>query len=437
MISIEEFSKRRNTLFSKLDNNSIVLLSGAPEVIRNNDCHYSYRQDSDFYYLTGFEEPQAFLALIKKDEQHQFILFNREKNYQEELWEGLRAGQPGAMQHYGADVALPISELQSKLPELLKNIETVYYKIGSAPLIDKNLPDWISQLKKQVRKGIVAPNHIADISEHLSEMRLLKSAAEVEVIREICELSAKAHCKAMQAAPSCQYEYQLLAEMEHTFKMNGCKELAYGAIVAAGKNACILHYTANDQAIADDDLILIDVGGELQNYAADITRTFPKNGTFSAEQRAIYEIVLEAQKAGIDIIKPGLPWPDVQTLMVRIITEGLISVGLLSGSLDENIEQKKYFDFYMHNSGHWLGLDVHDCGQYKINNQWRPLEAGMLLTVEPGIYIADHHPVDPKWHNIGVRIEDDILVTSTGHENLTAGVPKEIAEIEALMQPTA
>lgn len=430
----QQYAARRQALLRQLEDNSIVIIHSAKEILRNGDSGYPFRQDSDFYYLTGFDEPESCLFLIKQGAESQYILFNRENNYQEELWEGLRAGQPGACQQYGADISYPIAELEQKLPELLANKEHIYYRIGQDSQLDSVLPNYLAQLQKQVRKGVVAPQHLHDIRELLAEMRLIKSPEEVAILRSICQISAEAHCKTMQAAKGLAYEYQLQAILQSHLMMNGAKHMAYPPIVASGANACILHYTENNQALAEDDLILIDAGGELNNYAADITRTFPKSGKFSNEQRAIYELVLKSQKAAIEIIKPGLAWHKVQEVIIQVIAEGLIALDILQGSVEQVIEQKAYQDFYMHNSGHWLGLDVHDSGAYKEHGQWRPLKAGMVLTVEPGIYIAAHHQsVDKRWHNIGVRIEDDILVTDNGYENLTQLVPREINEIEALM----
>ncbi len=431
----QEFSARRALLLEQIQDNSIVLISSSCELVRNNDCHYPFRQDSDFYYLTGFEEPQAFLILLKENNKTKFILLNRAKNYQEELWEGLRAGQEGACLTYGADESYSISELNAVIQKFLANKTHVYYRIGKDQFLDDSLTTYLATLQKQVRKGITAPTSICNISDVLGEMRLIKSKAEIEVMRKVGKISAEAHKKVMQAAPQSEYEYQLQAKLNYELMMNGCLEVAYGSIVAAGANACILHYTSNNDVIAFDDLILIDAGGELENYAADITRTFPKSGKFSDSQKAIYQIVLDAQIAGIELIKPGVLWPKIQEVMVEIIAKGLLELGLLEGSLETVLEDESYKKFYMHNSGHWLGLDVHDQGAYKENGQWRPLKESMVLTVEPGIYIADHHQeIDSCWHNIGVRIEDDILVTKDGYENLTEQVPREVSDIEALIQ---
>ena len=429
------YQARRAQLAAQLQDNSMMILCGAKEVTRNNDCHFPFRQNSDFYYLTGFNEPDAAMVLTKQNGEHRYILFNRAKNYQEELWEGLRAGQQGATAEFGADEAYPITELEIKLPTLMANKEVLYYQLGACPMLDSKVPSTMKTLQSQARKGMLAPSTLISPVELIGEMRLIKDKDEIAVMRQVAAISAEAHVAAIKQAKTAENEYQLAATLQHHAMMAGCQHMAYGSIVAGGANACILHYTDNNQPIESQDLILIDAGAELDNYAADITRTFPKSGRFSEEQRAIYQIVLDAQIAGVEMIKPGLIWTDIQQQMVRIICQGLIELGILKGELDALIDQKVYSRFYMHNSGHWLGLDVHDSGNYKVDGSWRPLQAGMVLTVEPGIYIADHHQdVDSRWNNIGVRIEDDILVTERGYENLTAGVPKTIDDIEALMQ---
>lgn len=430
-----EYKKRRDRLFEKLETNSVVLISGADECVRNNDCNFEFRQDSDFFYLTGFNEPQSFLILSKNKLGNQFYLFCREKNYQEELWEGYRAGTDGAKKQFGADKSYDINSLHEKVGELLADQEHVYYRMGMDNLVDGAISNWLFQLKKKVRTGIAVPSKFHDVSDLISEMRLIKSEAEIKILRKICHISAMAHKRAMQSALKATFEYQLQAEINYELMKQGSKNVAYNSIVAAGGNACVLHYTQNTDKIKKNELILIDAGGELNNYAADITRTFPQSGTFSFEQKKIYEIVLSAQKAGIECIRPGLVWTKIQETMLNIICQGLLDLGLLEGSLTEVLKDKSYRKFYMHNSGHWLGLDVHDSGSYKENGKWRTLKKGMVLTVEPGIYIADHHEaLDAKWHNIGIRIEDDILVTEDGFENLTKDVPREVVDIEALVQ---
>lgn len=432
-----EYQMRRQRLVKRIEDNSVVVLYGATYQTRNHDCDYRFRQHSDFYYLTGFEEPDAALAITKREGKARYYLFCRERAYEEELWQGLRQGLSGAKDNYLADESVDINDFDETLMSLMGECRHVYYPIGDETL-DILVSQSVAMLAKKVRQGFDAPSSLHDIKPRLAEMRLIKSDAEVAIIREVCGISAKAHVKAMQRARDANNECQLEAELVHTFFDAGCRYWAYDSIVAGGANACILHYTENNKPLADNDLILIDAGGELHNYAADITRTFPKTGVFTKEQKAIYELVLDAQLQGIACIRPGVFWNEIQETMVRVLTKGLLDLGILSGELDTLIEEKGYQRFYMHNSGHWLGLDVHDAGSYKQDSQWRPLEKGMVLTVEPGIYIDAHHKdIDKKWHNIGVRIEDDVLVTDDGAEVLTSGVPKSVDDVTALVSGDA
>lgn len=434
MITQQEYQTRRCKLAAKLPQGAMAIIPAAQEVLRNGDAHYRFRQDSDFYYLTGFNEPDAML-LIVAGEKGESYLFNRPRNPAQEQWTGRRLGQEGACQTLGMTEAYSIDILDTRLPDLLAGKATIFYAIGRHPVYEKHILQALQHVKAQVRRGIKAPEALCDLEPILSEMRLFKSEAEIALMRRAAEISVTAHKRAMQACRPDVNESQLEAELLYEFAKGGCRSVAYDPIVGGGANACILHYTENNQPLRAGDLVLIDAGGEFENYAADITRTFPVNGRFSEEQRAIYELVLKAQKVGIACIKPGLIWNEVQQTMIHILTEGLCKLGLLQGNVDTLIAKEAFKPFYMHNSGHWLGLDVHDAGRYKINGEWRPLEAGMVLTVEPGLYIsAGMDGVDPRWWNIGVRIEDDILVTQDGHENLTAGLPVDIAEIEALMR---
>ncbi|KTC68846.1 proline aminopeptidase P II [Legionella birminghamensis] len=434
MISQHEYHQRRCRLAQALPANSLAIIPAADEVLRNGDAHYRFRQDSHFYYLTGFQEPEALLVIMAGEEGDS-LLFNRPRNAAMEQWTGRRLGQDNAGKVLGVKQAFSITELSERLPQLLAGKNAVYYTLERNPHYDAFILGAIDSLKKQIRRGVQAPEAIVDVDPHISELRLFKSEAEINLMRKAADISVAAHKKAMQKCRQLAYEYELEAELIHEFFRQGCRSVAYDPIVGGGENACILHYTDNNQPLKQADLVLIDAGGEYQNYAADITRTFPVSGKFSPEQRAIYELVLKAQKAGVACIRPGLRWVEVQQTMVKIMTAGLIELGLLHGSLEELIQKEAYKSFYMHNSGHWLGLDVHDCGAYKLNNDWRLLEPGMVLTVEPGLYISANTPgVDEKWWNIGVRIEDDVLVTATGHENLTAALPVEVDEIERLMQ---
>lgn len=435
MIKMTEYAKRRKQLMQAIGPNSIVILASSPIAKRNSDTDYPYRQNSDFYYLTGFDEPESVAVLIPKRKKGDFILFNRVRDRDMEIWEGYRAGQEGARKKFGAKEAFPILELEKKLPELLEGCKKIHYSLGLDKKFDHLLLNAVNKIRGKIRNGIQSPIEFVDITNTIHEMRLIKSSAEISVMRKAAEISAQAHIRAMKFCKPGVNEYELEAELTHDFQRHGARFPAYTSIVGSGEHSCILHYNSNNKKIKDGEIVLIDAGCEYQNYASDITRTFPANGKFSPEQRAIYKIVLEAQKAGIATIRPGVLWPAVQTTMVKIITKGLIDLGLLKGKLKDLIEKQAYFPFYMHKSGHWLGLDVHDVGRYKIGEKWRKFEPGMVLTVEPGIYIsADIKGVPKQWHNIGVRIEDDILVTKKGCEVLSKKVPKEIADIESLMK---
>jgi Xaa-Pro aminopeptidase len=434
MISLQEYQQRRQKLATLLPKDSIAVIPSASEYLRNGDGHYRFRQDSDFYYLTGFNEPDAVLVLIA-GEIGESILFNRPRDFAEEQWVGERLGQTGACEQLGVQRSHPILDLQARLPEYFANTAAIFYPIGRYPAYDKQILDTWKQTKSLIRCGIRAPESIHDITPMIGEMRLLKSEAEIGLMREAARISVSAHQNAMRACAQLQFEYELEAILQYEMFRQGCRAVAYDSIVASGSQACVLHYTHNNQTLQPGKLILIDAGGEYYNYAADITRTFPQNGHFTPEQRAIYTLVLDAQKAGIACVRPGCIWDDIQQTIVRILTEGLVELGLLHGAVNDLIAQKAYSPFYMHRSGHWLGLDVHDSGAYKIDGNWRALEPGMVLTVEPGIYIHESiQGIDPRFHGIGVRIEDDILVTPNGHENLSAALPVDIDAIEALVR---
>ncbi|WP_313517524.1 Xaa-Pro aminopeptidase [Pseudomonas sp.] len=429
-----EYARRRKALMAQMEPNSIAILPAAPVYIRNRDVEHVYRQDSDFQYLSGFPEPEAVIALIPGREHGEYVLFCRERNPERELWDGLRAGQDGAIRDFGADDAFPIGDIDDILPGLIEGRERVYYAIGTNPEFDHHLMEWVNVIRSKARQGAQPPNEFVALDHLLHDMRLYKSAAEVKVMREAAEISARAHIRAMQASRAGLFEYHLEAELDYEFRKGGAKMPAYGSIVAAGRNACILHYRENDAALKDGDLVLIDAGCEIDCYASDITRTFPVSGVFSAEQKAIYEIVLEANIEAFKFIGPGRHWNEAHEATVRVITAGLLDLGLLKGALDELIASEAYKPFYMHRAGHWLGMDVHDVGDYKVGGEWRVLEPGMSMTVEPGIYIApDNTSVAKKWRGIGIRIEDDVVVTRKGCEILTGGVPKGVDEIEALM----
>ncbi|MDD0973535.1 Xaa-Pro aminopeptidase [Pseudomonas sp. TNT2022 ID681] len=419
---------------AQMEPNSIAILPAAAVAIRNRDVEHVYRQDSDFQYLSGFPEPEAVIALIPGREHGEYVLFCRERNPERELWDGLRAGQEGAIRDFGADDAFPITDIDDILPGLIEGRDRVYSAMGSNAEFDRHLMEWINLIRSKAGMGSQPPNEFVALDHLLHDLRLYKSAAEVKVMREAAAISARAHVRAMQACRAGLHEYSLEAELDYEFRKGGARMPAYGSIVAAGRNSCILHYQENNAPLKDGDLVLIDAGCEIDCYASDITRTFPVSGRFSPEQKAIYELVLKAQEAAFAVIAPGKHWNHAHEATVQVITQGLVELGLLKGKLEELIESEAYRAFYMHRAGHWLGLDVHDVGEYKVGGQWRVLEAGMALTVEPGIYIApDNQNVAKKWRGIGVRIEDDVVVTKQGCEILTSGVPKTVAEIEALM----
>ncbi len=430
-----EFEQRRKNVMAQIGQGNIGLIPSAPERIRNRDIDYPFRQDSDFYYLTGFNESGALAVFIPGREQGQYILFCREFDEKKKLWEGAHSGLEGATTHYGADDSFPIDDLTDILPGMIENKGKVYYPMGRDSELDHHLLEWINHLKMQSRTGINAPSELVSLEHILHEMRLFKSAAELKLMRKAAQISAKAHIRAMKCCKVGMYEYQIEAEIIHELMSNGLRAVAYPSIVASGKNACILHYVNNDSKLGKNDLLLIDAGGECEHYAADITRTFPVSGKFSPAQKQLYQLVLEVQLATIEMIKPGIAWNDIHQRSIRMMTIGLVKLGLLTGSIDKLIKDEKYKKFYMHRLGHWLGMDVHDVGDYKVEEEWRVLEPGMVVTVEPGLYVQpDCDTVAAKWRGIGIRIEDDILVTKKGYEVLSADVPKTIVEIERIMQ---
>jgi len=433
-ISKTEFARRRKSLMAHMEPNSIAIVPAAPERTRSRDTEYSYRQDSDFLYLSGFEEPKAVLVLIPGREHGEYVLFVRERNREREIWDGYRAGPEGACSEFEADDAFPIDDIDEILPGLLEGKQRVYYSMGKDSEFDKHVMDWVNTIRAKVRSGATPPGEFLDLSHFLNDMRLFKSAAELRVMKEAGEISARAHVRAMKASKAGVMEYQLEAEILHEFQMSGARFPAYNTIAGGRKNGCILHYIENSAPLKNGDLVLIDAGCELDYYAADITRTFPVNGKFSPEQKALYEICLQAQLEAIAECKPGKHWNDPHEATVRVITEGLVKIGLLEGDVSELIKSEAYKEFYMHRAGHWLGMDVHDVGDYKVGGEWRVLEPGMVMTVEPGIYVApDNERVAKKWRGIGIRIEDDVVITKDGNEVLTKDVPKTVAEIEALM----
>ncbi|SCZ68330.1 Xaa-Pro aminopeptidase [Thiohalomonas denitrificans] len=430
----KEFERRRRRLMKEMGDNSIAILPTAPEQQRNRDVDYPYRPDSDFYYLTGFPEPEAVMVLVPGRRHGSYILFCRERDPRMETWNGRRAGLDGAVEAYGADDAFPISDIDDILPGLLENRDRVYYAMGCHAEFDAQVMEWVNRLRKKARAGVHTPGEFVDLDHLLHDMRLYKSAAEQRMMRQAARISSSAHCRAMAASRPGMWEYQIEAELLHEFMRHGARSPAYPSIVGGGENGCILHYTENDSRLNDGDLLLIDAGCEQECYASDITRTFPVNGRFSKEQRALYELVLEANRAAIAQVKPGNHWNRPHEAAVKVLTRGLVKLGLLKGEPATLIKKETYRRFFMHRTGHWLGMDVHDVGDYKIGDQWRVLEPGMTLTIEPGLYIpAGSKGVAKKWWNIGIRIEDDVLVTKAGCEVLTDGAPKDPDEIEALV----
>ncbi|MCT7975870.1 aminopeptidase P N-terminal domain-containing protein [Laspinema olomoucense] len=430
MIEAAEYQQRRQALMEKIGSGTAIFRS-APMAVMHNDVEYTFRQDSDFYYLTGFNEPNAVAVLAPHHEEHKFVLFVQPKDPEKEVWTGYRMGVEGAKERYGADEAYPISELEEKLPQYLIKASCIYYHLGRDRRFNETvLTHWQRLMRTYPKRG-TGPVAIQDSGTILHPLRLVKSPAELELMRKAAEISVKAHIHAQEFAQPGRYEYEIQAEMEHLFRLQGGNGFAYPSIVASGGNSCILHYIENDRQLQENDLLLIDAGCAYGYYNADITRTFPVSGTFTPEQQTIYDIVLEAQKQATAQVQPGNPYSKIHDTAVRVLVEGLMEIGLLTGDIEEIIKEEKYKPFYMHRTGHWLGLDVHDVGVYQNGEEPQNLQPGNVLTVEPGIYIGlETKPVEGQpeipdcWRGIGVRIEDDVLVTPDGQEVLTEGVPK-------------
>ena len=430
------YSQRRSCMLEKMQR-GIAVIPTAEEVARNGDTHYAYRHDSSFYYLTGFAEPEAVLVLVAgqgNDSLPQSILFCREKNPEREVWDGYRTGPEAAREQFGFDAAYPIAKLDEKLTELLGNQPVLFYPLGQDAAWDQRILKLRGAVQAKVRSGIHAPDEICDVRALLHEMRLVKDAHELDIMRRAAVVSAQAHCRAMCFIRPGQFEYEIEAELLHEFCRHGSRHPAYPSIVAGGANACVLHYVGNSAKLMDGDLLLLDAGCEIEGYAADITRTFPVNGKFGAAQKDVYEIVLAAQTAAIAAIHPGHTWDDPHNAALRVLARGFIDLKLCQGSVDGVLESESYKKFYMHRTSHWLGMDVHDVGDYKVDDNWRALQPGMTLTVEPGCYIRPADDVPQALWNIGIRIEDDVAVTAQGSEVLTVAVPKAVAEIEELMR---
>ena len=433
-ISKSEYARRRKRLMDMMASNSIALIPAASECTRSRDTQYPFRQDSDFLYLTGFAEPDGVLVLIPGRRHGQVLLFCRDRDPTMEQWHGYRAGPDGAVSTFGMDDAFPIDDIDDIVPGLAEGKQHIYYAMGHNDTFDRSVMAWVNQIRSQIRTGAKPPGDFTDLAFLLHEQRLFKSAAELRIMAKAGDISSQAHCQAMRECRPGRYEYQLEGAIARTFAEHGARFPAYNSIVGSGANACVLHYDENRDRLTDGDLVLIDAGCEYKGYAADITRTFPVNGKFSTEQRALYDLVLNAQLAAIKKVRPGNTWNQPHDATVRVITRGLIALGLLKGNEKQLIKDGAYRDFYMHRAGHWLGMDVHDVGDYRIDGKWRQLEPGMVLTIEPGIYVSPTNTKVPKkWRGIGIRIEDDVAVTASGCQVLTAGVPKVADDIEALM----
>jgi Xaa-Pro aminopeptidase len=429
-----EFARRRRSLMRQMGRDSIAIVPAAPQRVRNSDVHHPYRQDSDFHYLTGFGEPEAVAVLVPHREHGEYLLFVRDRDPARETWDGRRAGPVGAVRDYGADDAFPIADIDEILPGLLENRAKLFYAMGAHPEFDQRVVGWVNGLRAQAKHGRHAPLETVALDHVLHDMRLFKSRAEMALMREAARIAAQAHVRAMRFAAPGRNEYEVMAEVLHEFRRHNA-DTSYYPIVGGGANGCILHYHENDAPLRDGDLLLIDAGCEVDCYASDITRTFPVNGRFSREQRALYDIVLEANRAAIAKAKPGNHWNEPHEAAVHVITQGLVKLGLLKGRVPTLIKKQAYRKFFMHRTGHWLGLDVHDVGDYKIGEEWRVLEPGMVLTIEPGIYIAPGtRGVPRRYQGIGIRIEDDVLITKDGCEVLSGKAPKDPLEIERLMR---
>jgi Xaa-Pro aminopeptidase len=442
---MSDYAARRARLLAQMPPGAVAVLPTAPEATRNGDSDYLYRHDSYFYYLTGFTEPDSTLVLVAARADGgapaRAILFCRQKNIEREIWEGFRHGPDGARAAFGFDAAYPIEDLDGEISKLLADAPALYYALGSNAALDAQVKLWLGNVRRQSRSGVTAPASAVDLLPLLDEMRLIKDEGEQALMSRAASISSQAHARAMGAARPGMFEYELEAELLYEFRRNGAQAPAYNSIVAAGANACVLHYSANNAEVRDGDLVLIDAGCEFDGYASDITRTWPVNGRFSAPQRRLYELVLAAQSAALSAIAPGLPYSGAHDAALRVLAQGMLDLGLLDknkhGGAADVIADKRHLQFYMHGTGHWLGMDVHDVGQYRdtaaVGKPSRALQAGMVVTVEPGIYVRPAEGVPEEYWNIGIRIEDDVLITAGGHTILSTA-PKTVADIEQLMK---
>ena len=435
MIPLTVYQRRRQQLLAALPENSCVCVASGEEQVRNRDVEYPFRPSSDFWYLTGFEEPEAVLVLRKMDGQTESWLFLRPKDLEQETWQGRRLGVDAVPKALAVDQAFEIDELDEQAPQFLEGISQVFVSFSEFDTWALRFADWLGQLKPLVRKGINTPTQLNDLDTVLHEQRLIKSEEEIEVMRQAAQITVAGHQEAMRRVQRLETERQVQAVVEGTFMQHNSPRVAFGTIAAAGENACILHYTENSDTLKKEALLLVDAGAEYAGYAGDITTTFPISGQFSEPQKQIYELVLKAQQAAIEVIAPGVRYDAMHQASSRVITEGLVALGILQGEVETLLEEEAYKAYFMHGTGHWLGMDVHDVGAYKVNGEWRPLQAGMVVTVEPGLYFApERTEVAPQWRGIGVRIEDDVLVTETGYEVLTQGLPRTVEGIEQFMQ---
>ncbi len=433
-VDIKEYKRRRKRLMDMMGEGSIAIMPTSPVRMRNRDVEFPFRADSDFYYISGFSEPEAVAVLIPDRPQGEYVMFCRERDPKMEVWNGPRAGLDGVCEIYGADDAFPIDDLDEILPGLLEDKERIFYNIGNERIFDQKVVGWVNQVRERVRSGISAPDEIISPNHFLHEMRLYKSRHEIKLMRKAAKISSRAHIRAMRVCRAGMMEYQLESELNHEFMQHGARASAYPAIVGGGANACILHYVENNQTLKDGDVVLIDAGSEYQGYASDITRSFPVNGRFTKQQQIIYEIVLDAQLAAIEQVKPGNYWNEPHMAATQVLTEGLRKAGILKGRIKSLMKDRVYAQYYMHRTGHWLGMDVHDVGDYKVEGEWRTLEPGMVLTIEPGLYLPKGTKgLNKQWWNIGVRIEDDVLVTKDGCDILSKDAPKTVEDIEAVM----
>ena len=432
-IGTREYARRRREVMRLIGPDAVAVLAAAPVQVRNGDVEHAYRQDSDFLYLTGFPEPDAVVVLVPGRSAGEFVLFCRERDPRREIWEGSMAGQEGAVAAYGADDSYPIADVEEILPGLLEGRRRLFYSMGKHPVFDQQFTAWVEQARAHARRpGEPPPGEIVTLGPLIHEMRLFKSSSEIKLMQRAVDCAVIAHQRAMRACKPGMAEFQIDAELRYEFRRaNACP--SYLPIVGSGPNACILHHVRNDRVMRDGEMLLVDAGAEVNGYASDVTRSYPVNGRFTTAQRALYELVLSAQTTAIEQVKAGSHWLDPHAAAVRILCQGMVDLGLLKGDVSAHLEAKTYEQFYMHKTGHWLGLDVHDVGDYQIDGQWRMLETGMVLTVEPGLYIAPNAKVPAAYRGIGIRIEDDVLVTEDGCQVLSAQLPRNPADIEALM----